>query len=172
MILQIRTKNQIIYLRQKIKEKRKLRDWDSWNGLLRMGKVTLNLSKPVILSHEPFLPAICIFSTALLMKHNSNKNTNIQWKCSTISLCHTNKERSLIVSQWFHSFFHNKPAAGWVFLPDSTCMQPNNCIQHRHFDTFFFSFSSTWRTVGAWYLVSLEIATPEQIEQSGFNAIT
>ena len=26
--------------------------------------------------------------------------------------------------------------------------------------------------VGVWYLVSLETAMPEQIEQSGFNAVT
>ena len=33
-------------------------------------------------------------------------------------------------------------------------------------------FTSTWRMVGVWCLVSLETAVPEQIEESGINAIT
>ena len=48
----------------------------------------------------------------------------------------------------------------------------NNLCRRSYFDTFQFYFTSSWGTVGVWYLVSLEIATPEQIEQSGFNAIT
>ena len=48
----------------------------------------------------------------------------------------------------------------------------NNRCRRSYFDTFQFYFTSSWRMVGVWYLVSLEIAMPEQIEQSGFNAIT
>ena len=60
----------------------------------------------------------------------------------------------------------------WVFPPDVACMQPNNCCQRSYFDTFQFYFTNSWRIVGVRYLVSLEIAMPEQIEQSDFNAIT
>ena len=35
----------------------------------------------------------------------------------------------------------------------------NNRCRHSYFDTFQFYFISSWRTVGVWYLVSLEIAT-------------
>ena len=48
----------------------------------------------------------------------------------------------------------------------------NNRCRRSYFDTFQFYFTSSWRTVGVWYLVSLEIATPGQIEQSGSNVIT
>ena len=49
------------------------------------------------------------------------------------------------------SFFHETPADRWVFSPGVTCTQPNNFI-----------LPATWRTVGAWYLMSLETARPEK----------
>ena len=48
----------------------------------------------------------------------------------------------------------------------------NNRCRCSYFSTFQYYLTSSWRTVGVWYVVSLEIATPEQIKQSGFNAIT
>ena len=76
---------------------------------------------------------------------------------------------------------HN--ATGRLILSRRTCCRvsfppwrglhaANNRCRRNYFDTFQFYFSSSWRTVGMWYLVSLEIATPEQIKQSGFDAIT
>ena len=69
-------------------------------------------------------------------------------------------------------FFHDVPAARWVFPPDVSCMQPNNRFWCICFHTFKFYFTSTWRMAGVWYLVSLATAKPDQIEQSGFNTTT
>ena len=57
------------------------------------------------------------------------------------------------------------------FSPRRGLHAANNCCQCSYFATFQFHLTSSWRTVEVWYLVSLEKATPEQIEQSGFNAV-
>ena len=40
------------------------------------------------------------------------------------------------------SFFHDVPAAGWVFPPDVICTQPNNHWQLCYFNTFQFYFTT------------------------------
>ena len=58
------------------------------------------------------------------------------------------------------------------FLPGVIWTQPNNRSWQSKFWHFSILFTSTWRTAGVWYLLSLETATPEQIKQSSFTAIT
>lgn len=120
--------------------------------------------------------SLCIKKSVIIWRNNQQKeNNDRQLTTGTLLLLPIVFSQcfwgSIISGEIIYMFFHNVPAAGWVLPADVTCAQSNNRCRLSYFDTFQFDFTSIWRMAGVWYLVSLEIAMPKQVKQSGFNAI-